>query len=205
MYIFIIIQTEAIIKMVMNPALIYFSEMFMCMLAPIRAPYRAAIPHMTVMGHGISAFMTRPKKAVPVDVLVIREDGKLKVRISSIIFAANTANYLDVSEEEVEKNLRTLNRLAEIFQKYNRYNVRIEGHAVMVYWDDPERGKQEQEEVLLPLSTARANAVRDALIELGLDAGRLTAVGLGASHPIVPFNDFENRWKNRRVEFILIK
>ena len=144
-------------------------------------------------------------RVIPVDVLVIREGDKLKVRISSIIFAPNTANYLDVSEEDVEKNLKTIRRLAEIFQKYDTYNIRIEGHAVMVYWDDPERGKREQTEVLLPLSTERAEAVRDALVELGLDADRLTTVGLGASNPIVSFGDLENRWKNRRVEFILIK
>ena len=29
--------------------------------------------------------------------------------------------------------------------------------------------------------------------------------GAGASDPIVPDSDFENRWKNRRVEFFLQK
>jgi hypothetical protein len=30
-------------------------------------------------------------------------------------------------------------------------------------------------------------------------------VGVGGARPIVPFSDLVNRWKDRRVEFILIK
>jgi hypothetical protein len=29
--------------------------------------------------------------------------------------------------------------------------------------------------------------------------------GVGADNPVVPDSDFANRWKNRRVEFYLIK
>jgi flagellar motor protein MotB len=30
-------------------------------------------------------------------------------------------------------------------------------------------------------------------------------VGVGGKDPLVPHSDLENRWKNRRVEFILEK
>jgi len=43
------------------------------------------------------------------------------------------------------------------------------------------------------------------LIEYGVDAKRLSVRGLGSSEPVVAFTDDVNRWKNRRVEFILIK
>jgi outer membrane protein OmpA-like peptidoglycan-associated protein len=33
----------------------------------------------------------------------------------------------------------------------------------------------------------------------------MSTVGLGGTQPVVPHGDLENRWKNRRVEFILIK
>jgi flagellar hook assembly protein FlgD/outer membrane protein OmpA-like peptidoglycan-associated protein len=141
----------------------------------------------------------------PVDVLVVREDGQLKIKVASIVFAPNTANYLNVPDEQRERNIRTLDRLAEILERYNTYNIRIEGHAVMVYWNDPERGAEEQENVLLPLSQARADSVKEALVERGIDAERMSTVGHGALYPIVPFSDLENRWKNRRVEFILIR
>jgi len=51
------------------------------------------------------------------------------------------------------------------------------------------------------LSERRANAVKDYLVEKGIDEGRLTAVGYGESNPAVSNDSKENRMKNRRVEF----
>ena len=146
---------------------------------------------------------TTRSSVIPVDVLVIREGNRLKIIISSIIFAPDTADFENV--EEVVKNLKTVERLAEIFKKYSDYRILIEGHAVMVYWDDPARGRKEQTEELIPLSKARAESVKLALVRLGVEANRITTEGIGGAKPIVPFSDLENRWKNRRVEFILVK
>ncbi len=52
---------------------------------------------------------------------------------------------------------------------------------------------------------ARADAIRDALVERGIEARRMTTVGIGGSQPVVPHGDLDNRWKNRRVEFILVR
>jgi len=145
------------------------------------------------------------RDTIPIDVLVIREGDKLKIRISSITFAPNTANFKNVDEEKADRNYRTLRRLAEIFEKYSNYRIRIEGHAVMVHYDDPKKGEIEQEEELIPLSKSRAEAVKSALVDLGMDPKRISTEGLGGAQPIVPFSDLENRWKNRRVEFILIR
>ncbi|MFP4384180.1 MAG: FlgD immunoglobulin-like domain containing protein [Spirochaetia bacterium] len=145
------------------------------------------------------------KDTIPIDVLVIREGDKLKIRISSITFAPNTADFKNVEDEKADRNARTLQRLAEIFKKYSNYRIRIEGHAVMVHYDDPEKGKKEQEQELIPLSKSRAEAVKSALVDFGMDPKRITTEGLGGAQPIVPFSDLENRWKNRRVEFILIR
>jgi outer membrane protein OmpA-like peptidoglycan-associated protein/flagellar hook assembly protein FlgD len=142
---------------------------------------------------------------IPVDVLVIREGDKLKIRIPSINFSPGTADYLSLSQEIVDKNLKTLDRLAEIFKKYKDYNIRIEGHALNVYWEDPERAAIEDKNVLIPLSKERAEVIKKALIDRGISEKRITTFGLGSSVPIVPFSDEYNRWKNRRVEFILIK
>jgi outer membrane protein OmpA-like peptidoglycan-associated protein len=95
--------------------------------------------------------------------------------------------------------------LAEILNKYSQYEIRIEGHANMIHWEDPQRAKREQKEELIPLSKDRADAIKDALVEFGVAESRMSTVGLGGSQPIIPFSDLENRWKNRRVEFILIK
>ena len=143
---------------------------------------------------------------IPVDVLVIREGDKLKIRIASITFPANSADLSAVADiEKAARNDKTLQRLFEIFKKYSAYQIRIEGHAnITRYWSESEAEKENKEE-LIPLSLARAEAVKQALVRFGLDGNRISVVGLGGSSPLVPFDDEENRWKNRRVEFILIK
>jgi outer membrane protein OmpA-like peptidoglycan-associated protein len=42
------------------------------------------------------------------------------------------------------------------------------------------------------------------LIERGIASDRLSLAALGGTNPIVPFSDLVNRWKDRRVEFILV-
>jgi outer membrane protein OmpA-like peptidoglycan-associated protein len=76
----------------------------------------------------------------------------------------------------------------------------VEGHAVNIT-----QTEREEREELLPLSTARAETVRQALIDRGMEPDRISIVGRGGSRPIVPHTDLDNRWKNRRVEFILIR
>lgn len=49
------------------------------------------------------------------------------------------------------------------------------------------------------LSLARANAVRDALAELGVDADRVSAAGFGATQPIADNATADGRAKNRRI------
>ncbi|TFG63551.1 MAG: hypothetical protein E4H36_05345, partial [Spirochaetales bacterium] len=145
------------------------------------------------------------KGQIPVDVLVIRDGERLKIRISSINFEPYKANLILDASETGQKNQRILGRLAEILTKYRTYKIRVEGHAVSEYWDIPARAEREEKEELQPLSKARADAVRDYLVKLGIEASRLSTAGLGGTQPVVPHGDLVNRWKSRRVEFILIK
>jgi outer membrane protein OmpA-like peptidoglycan-associated protein len=84
--------------------------------------------------------------------------------------------------------------------KFKDYKVKVEGHANPVT-----RTAKEETEELQPLSEARAKAIVDKLIEFGVDKNRLTYVGMGGTRPVVKYEDRDNWWKNRRVEFILIK
>ena len=71
-------------------------------------------------------------------------------------------------------------------------------------YGNPEAAAREQRDVLLPLSAARAEAVKRELVALGVSGtDRITTDGVGGASPVVPFSDEQNRWKNRRVEFIL--
>jgi outer membrane protein OmpA-like peptidoglycan-associated protein/opacity protein-like surface antigen len=56
-----------------------------------------------------------------------------------------------------------------------------------------------------PLSLQRANAVRDHLIERGIDPGRLETEGFGSKKPIADNATREGRAKNRRVEFRILR
>ncbi len=52
------------------------------------------------------------------------------------------------------------------------------------------------------LSESRADAVRGALVDLGIDGARLSTRGAGSSEPIASNNTREGREKNRRIEFL---
>ncbi len=140
---------------------------------------------------------------LPTDILVIRDNDLLRIRIASITFAPNTADFINVAEDRRQQNLQTLDRLAEKLRRYPGYQITVEGHANMVYWFDEERGRREHEQVLLPLSRERAEAIRDALVTRGIPRARMETRGVGGNDPVEPFSDTVNRWKNRRVEFIL--
>ncbi len=137
---------------------------------------------------------------IPVDILVIRDGNKLKIAVPSIIFRANAADFNGLDSGVVAKNETILKRVAEILNKFPDYQVQVEGHA------NTTTGTEKEEiTALIPLSTLRADAVRKALIANGVKAARLSSVGMGGSKPVVPISDKDNWWKNRRVEFILIK
>lgn len=143
-------------------------------------------------------------KSIPVDVLVIKDGDKYKVKIASITFVGDKADFVNVEPAKAEKNSWVVKRLAEIFKKYSQYKIRIEGHANRVNYANRSAWAKEDAE-LLALSKARADAIREALIREGIDAQRITTAGLGASQPVVDFADADNIWKNRRVEFILLR
>ena len=142
---------------------------------------------------------------IPVDVLVVKEGDILKIKIANIIFKKNSHELLADSPEVIEKNKYILNRVSELLNKYGSYRITVEGHAVVTRWNDPAAAKIEEDTELKPLSEQRALTVLNYLTRLGVASSRMDAKGMGGQKPLVPHSDIENRWKNRRVEFILWK
>ena len=137
---------------------------------------------------------------IGVDVLVIREGDILKIKVPSIIFRENQADFVGLPQDIVDNNVRVLKRIAEILNKFKDYQVKVEGHANPVA-----RTAAEEKNELQPLSEARAKAVLAELVRNGVNADRLSAIGMGGTRPVVKWEARDDWWKNRRVEFILIK
>ncbi len=143
--------------------------------------------------------------AFPVDILVYKEGGKNKIRVANIQFAPYTTEYLKWNAEVGKTNAATLDSVAAMLKKFPAYRIRLEGHAVSVLYKDAKAAAGEQKWVLLPLSRSRAEIVKKALVQRGIQASRIDIDGFGAEFPLAPFSDLAKRWINRRVEFILLR
>jgi len=85
--------------------------------------------------------------------------------------------------------------IIQILSEYPTAKFTVEGHT-----DSVGSAKLNQS-----LSESRANSVRDFLIDKGIGADRLSAIGYGEDKPIATNNTRAGRTQNRRVEINLIK
>ena len=88
---------------------------------------------------------------------------------------------------------RTILKLVQFLQINPRRNIRIEG-----YTDN--RGVSAEN---LELSRARAQAVADVLVDLGIDSRRMQVKGYGEAHPLAENASAKGRAQNRRVEILI--
>ena len=109
------------------------------------------------------------------------------VRLVNIQFEFNSAMLTADSEEG-------LAMLAEFLQTHPEIQVELAGHTDNVGSDAYNQ----------TLSEARAEVVRQALVERGLDPKRLSSKGYGASKPICPNDTEEHRARNRRTEMVVL-
>jgi OOP family OmpA-OmpF porin len=89
--------------------------------------------------------------------------------------------------------LRHLYPLVTFLQKYPERQVLIEGHTDNVGLDASN----------LELSQRRADAVRDFLLQNGVNAAQLTTRGYGETSPVASNDTAAGRQQNRRVELII--
>jgi outer membrane protein OmpA-like peptidoglycan-associated protein len=145
----------------------------------------------------------RASSTISTGVVILPGRTKYNISVSSITFKPDTADFLKVSEEQSRRNQETLRLLARKLGQFPGYRIRIEGHAVSMQWSNFAKATVKEREELVPLSAARAKAILSALAERGIAYGRMEAIGLGAKDQVVPDSDIKNRWKNRRVTFVL--
>jgi outer membrane protein OmpA-like peptidoglycan-associated protein len=101
----------------------------------------------------------------------------------------------DFDKSDIKPRYReTLSRIAGVLSTLRGYSIYVYG-----YTDDI--GTQEYN---LKLSERRARAVRDYLVQSGLDPKIISTKGFGKSDPRVPGDSAEARAKNRRVEIGIV-
>ena len=105
-----------------------------------------------------------------------------------ILFAYNKAD-IDSS------SMYIIETLVDDMERYERVILEVQGHT------DNIGG----EEFNQRLSEARANAVRDAMIERGISPNRLRARGFGLTVPVASNDTEEGRAKNRRTVFKILR
>ena len=141
---------------------------------------------------------------VPRYLIVLKKDGKLYLMVPNIIFGAYQYTLDSYSAEMYERNVATIKQVAEIYRNYPAYGVLLEGHALNIYRGDSE-AEAKEEKILVPLTNQRAETVRESLEKLGVEDSKMKLEWFGGTQPIADVHDEEERWKNRRVEFIMTK
>lgn len=100
----------------------------------------------------------------------------------NVYFAFDRAVLTEMGQE-------VLQRKADFMNKNDDLNISIEGHC-------DERGTNEYN---LALGDRRAEAAKDFLVDLGIDASRISTVSYGEERPVDPGSSEEAWAKNRRA------
>ncbi|HLY20229.1 MAG TPA: OmpA family protein [Bryobacteraceae bacterium] len=120
-------------------------------------------------------------------VLETRETARgLIVNISDVLFDFNKYTLKPGAREKMAK-------VSGILLAYPGLKLQLEGHTDSIGSDDYN----------LKLSQARADAVRDFLMEQGVTSANITSVGLGKSDPVASNDSAAGRQQNRRVELVV--
>lgn len=109
------------------------------------------------------------------------------------VLALETIEFRSGSATIHRASAAALDRIAHFLNRCPAVTAEVGGHTDNVG----------AEEANVELSRRRAQAVADYLEREGVGAGRLTAVGYGASRPLASNDDEEGRAQNRRIEIVI--
>ncbi len=113
----------------------------------------------------------------------LREAGR------SVLYGIN----FDFNSDKIrDESKPTLDKVVAILKEHHDWRILIEGHTDNIGGDSFNQ----------TLSEKRAAAVKNYLINAGIDAARLGATGLGLSRPVATNDTEAGRAQNRRVELM---
>jgi len=110
----------------------------------------------------------------------------LVITLGDVLFSTNKAQLKS-------GGMRNVQKLADFLKQYPQRKVLVEG-----FTDSTGSDSLNQE-----LSERRANAVRTALVDMGISSDRINTRGYGKAFPIADNNTAASRQLNRRVEIVL--
>ena len=108
------------------------------------------------------------------------------ITLGDVLFAVNKA-------ELSAGGVRNVQKLADFLNQYPQRKVLIEGHT----------DSTGSRSINQPLSERRADAVRSALVGMGIGGDRIETRGYAEAYPVASNNNAAGRQMNRRVEIIL--
>jgi outer membrane protein OmpA-like peptidoglycan-associated protein len=110
-------------------------------------------------------------------------------------FVFDNLNFTTGTTQLTPESVPTVNDLIVILKAYPVAEVQLVGHTDNT--GDPAANTK--------LSQDRANAVRDMLVNSGVDTNRISTAGYGQDKPIASNDTDEGRAKNRRTELVVTK
>ena len=122
------------------------------------------------------------------------ENLQLRQTESGVVVTLGDVLFSSGQAQLVEGGRASLAEVVDLLQTEPSKKIRVEGHT-----DSLGDGAAN-----LKLSEQRAQAVLDALVSLGVDSSRISAVGMGEDFPIASNDDEAGRASNRRVDVILL-
>lgn len=120
-------------------------------------------------------------------VLATRDTARgLIANMSDVLFKSGSFELLPGARERLAK-------VSGIVLAYQGLRLAVEGHTDSIGTDEYNRRLSEQ----------RADAVRDYLVQQGINSDAITASGFGKSEPVASNDTPEGRQQNRRVELVV--
>ena len=127
-------------------------------------------------------------KEVDLDLLLVPIEIGETVKLNNVFFDAGLSTLKRESFGE-------LNNLATMMKLNPSIQIELAGHT----------DNLGTPEVLQKLSEDRVAAVKNFIMQRGISADRITGYGYGATRPVAPSDTEENKLRNRRVEFKIVK
>ncbi len=135
------------------------------------------------------------------DAALVKKDGKYYIATDDIIFAAYKAELNSAGKTRETANLASLKKVADFNKKYPNYIITLEGNALNVLLGQGTDREKKEEDILVKVVDGRISSVKNALLKAGVPETIIKIINNGGKKPIVPVNDLDDRWKDRRVTF----